>query len=967
MRLSVSVAGNVTASISTPAGWTLIGAALNNSTNCTLALYYRFWQSGDAAPSVTWTGSNKNVSCIVPYLGVDATTPIDVTTPAFATGTSTTPTSPTATAATMGALREHIACRAGTSTSLPQDGMTEAVDRTSSATSPVALTACYQGHMASDASGTRFSTSTSAAWVAATVWLRPATPDTTGLIRAGVFKTAGGGTSFTAALASADVANSPTGTLMVVGVALGSATSGVVTAVSYGGGSVSLTEGPHYQNVLWGAPGEMSIWYKENCVLAGAAASVVVTATTDTVSIWVGEFKGLATSSAYDANATNNGTSTAPSVTSSTPANLTELVIAVFSNDGAGAASQTPSAGYLARLSDIGTSGAQTILVTEAEAATGGSAQTAAATLGASEPWGAVIATFKAASAGSITGSTAATLGALTGTSTGTVDVGGTTARTLGALTGTGTATVDVGGTTAKTLGALTGAGTGKVDVGGTLARTLGALTGTGAGGVLVGGTLARTLGALQSTGAGTVLVGGSTARTLGALTGSAQGTAEDPFLHAAGSATLSDRQVGGASLADALTAAASQRAYDPVLVAASAAAARTNAWRLLGLLTNDAFREADIIYNSDDAMYYVFNTEADGNPPPYALWTITASTPGNPTILQLDQPHGLAQGARRYLLTISGCDVTALNGSRYCTAPTATTLSVAVSTSVAATTGSVERIASTPQVGMRRAATPEGIAAASGADYISEVAIQDYFPTIVKEGSGAGSTWYMFGFDSTGATTRRRFLGASPTGPGVFGSASTLPMTLGDISVRRNPLDGKWYAVGIIADTSDDTTALYVNSDITNNAGWTQITADLWQGGALAPAWAAGNKPDPNIAFLDGRAYLLFTAASVAAPGVWSGGIAAIDLASGVVVGAPVQLSEPATYQDWQRGNPISDLVLLRGPDGVARIYGFVNAPADAAGAWGWGVLDLSAAVPLAAGPRPATATISDRHGSGS
>lgn len=81
--------------------------------------------------------------------------------------------------------------------------------------------------------------------------------------------------------------------------------------------------------------------------------------------------------------------------------------------------------------------------------------------------------------------------------------ISGTLAQTLGALTSSGAGTVDVAGTLARTLGALTSVGTGTVAVSGQGAVTLGALTSTGAGTVTVDGTLAKTLGALVVAGVG--------------------------------------------------------------------------------------------------------------------------------------------------------------------------------------------------------------------------------------------------------------------------------------------------------------------------------------------------------------------------------------------------------------------------------------------------------------------------------
>ena len=119
------------------------------------------------------------------------------------------------------------------------------------------------------------------------------------------------------------------------------------------------------------------------------------------------------------------------------------------------------------------------------------------------------------------------TLGAVTSTATGTVDVVGTSAVTLGAATSTATATVDVFGTLTKTLDTATISSTGTVDIFGIVTPTLGAVTLTATGTVDVVGTSAVTLGAATSVATGTVDVVGTSAVTLGAATSVATGTVD--------------------------------------------------------------------------------------------------------------------------------------------------------------------------------------------------------------------------------------------------------------------------------------------------------------------------------------------------------------------------------------------------------------------------------------------------------
>jgi len=73
-----------------------------------LAVYTRFWQSGDAAPTVTTTGANHAVSIIFGFSGVDATTPLDGVAPTTTSAASSaTLTMPGITTATNNAVVVH--------------------------------------------------------------------------------------------------------------------------------------------------------------------------------------------------------------------------------------------------------------------------------------------------------------------------------------------------------------------------------------------------------------------------------------------------------------------------------------------------------------------------------------------------------------------------------------------------------------------------------------------------------------------------------------------------------------------------------------------------------------------------------------------------------------------------------------------------------------------------------------------
>jgi hypothetical protein len=551
-------------------------------------------------------------------------------------------------------------------------------------------------------------------------------------------------------------------------------------------------------------------------------------------------------------------------------------------------------------------------------AGTGGRTGTLSKTLGAL--------TLSSAGTLPITGAATPTLGAATLVAAGAVPVTGTAAATLGALTVSSAgdvANAAVTGSLSQTLGALTSTSEGAVAVAGTLAQTLGDLTASGAGAASVEGTAAPTLDALTAVSAGTVSVEGTSAVTLDALT-----------LSAAGAVPVTGSVA--ATLGALTVVAVGPYVSDTLLQKVQLAVA--TGWRNLGELTNDAFREASILYNTDDSLFYVFNTEQDGNPPPYASWNITTSQTGNPTIITLDGPHGFALGTRQYAVTISGCDVAAINGIKFVTAPSANQLSLSINTTVQATTGFVERNVTTAMVGMRKAATLEGIVSASGSNYVSRVMSGQWYSSVVKTGEGASSVWYAHGWGSSTTTTRRQFPGATPTAVNQFGSVATINVTVGDISLLPVQVGGYWYAVGLKSG-DDNEHVLYRNSDITVASGWAQVGGDIW--GTGEPSWANGPKPDPNLAYYDGQAYLMFTAGPVS--GEWSTGIVRIDLPTATVSGDVLMLLQYGLYEEWQDGAILSDVQLVVGGDGVPHLVAFVNPGTySPSGTYAWGALDL-------------------------
>ena len=128
------------------------------------------------------------------------------------------------------------------------------------------------------------------------------------------------------------------------------------------------------------------------------------------------------------------------------------------------------------------------------------------------------------ASAAEITGTVAATLGALTSTVAGTPTVLGSVSAPLGALTATITGTPTVPGTAACPLGALTATVAGVTFVTGSVAATLGALTVAVMGTRAAAGTVSAPLGGLTAQVSGHRDWAGAVAVDLGGLTATVAG-----------------------------------------------------------------------------------------------------------------------------------------------------------------------------------------------------------------------------------------------------------------------------------------------------------------------------------------------------------------------------------------------------------------------------------------------------------
>lgn len=149
---------------------------------------------------------------------------------------------------------------------------------------------------------------------------------------------------------------------------------------------------------------------------------------------------------------------------------------------------------------------------------------------GASAPaWNYALLEIVADAGGSISGTAAITLGALTVSSASALAIAGTSAITLGAVTLSSAGQVALTGAFAKTLADLTLSSSGGLLIVGSLAKTLGDLTlsatSTIADADTITGSFSITLDALTLSGTSLIPITGAFNQTLGALVGSGAGS----------------------------------------------------------------------------------------------------------------------------------------------------------------------------------------------------------------------------------------------------------------------------------------------------------------------------------------------------------------------------------------------------------------------------------------------------------
>lgn len=209
-------------------------------------------------------------------------------------------------------------------------------------------------------------------------------------------------------------------------------------------------------------------------------------------------------------------------------------------------------------------------------------------------------------------------------------------------------------------------------------------------------------------------------------------------------------------------------------------------------------------------------------------------------------------------------------------------------------------------------------------------------YPTVVKD----GDVWHIWGVNPTNTKTQKwtEHWISTNAEPTDFRYADT-PYAEGktpvlvDLAVRKNAADGKWYSVGF--ETWANSPLLLAVAPSASGP-WTKLNyvASRKDAGVFgdtgAPPWAAGSRPDPNLAFTDdGRAWVFFTGkplTSSAAEAVWRGGVVELDIETGKAIGNAVILYDPEANEDLPFKGA-SDLILVQVEGENDRIFAYSSS----------------------------------------
>ena len=263
--------------VTTPSGWTTVtGTPISTGTANTaggtrLTQYYRWWQSGDSAPSVAVSGGTVSNGIISGYRGVDTTTPFDATpTSNIISTASTTLTFASITTATAGAMLHLAAARdqdlnstaaVSSWTNANLTGLTEIHDQVVNTGVGGGIANAYGTKATAGSTGSTTATQTSSIACCMTIALRPLPPVThatsgalageDAAVVGAAARAAGGGATLEIKQAGYNIDDSGTSQTTIsatlTGVTAGSALVACIGYSNIGGGvSVSCSDGTAY-------------------------------------------------------------------------------------------------------------------------------------------------------------------------------------------------------------------------------------------------------------------------------------------------------------------------------------------------------------------------------------------------------------------------------------------------------------------------------------------------------------------------------------------------------------------------------------------------------------------------------------------------------------------------------------------------------------------------------------------------
>jgi hypothetical protein len=210
----------------------------------------------------------------------------------------------------------------------------------------------------------------------------------------------------------------------------------------------------------------------------------------------------------------------------------------------------------------------------------------------------------------------------------------------------------------------------------------------------------------------------------------------------------------------------------------------------------------------------------------------------------------------------------------------------------------------------LRSASTLEGIPGAT----LSAMLIPGKYPSVVYD--KVTGIWHAWVTLLTPVRTGH-YTSLSPTSGWTYSDDVNLSDLL-DAGFAKDPTTGYWYGVGF--DTSGASSPLYLVRASLPEGPWTNMGNVYADTGV--PPFATDGRPDPNLCFVGGRAYLLVTGRPVTLLGNdYYPFIQELNLTTGRVMGSPVTLLDER--EAWQDPG-VSDIQFLRVEGEPDRLIGF-------------------------------------------